>query len=51
MYQGGIDNVLGKSFMQVWNSETMQSLREHIIKGKVHPLCGKAQCIFVNKMF
>ena len=55
MYQGGIAQLpdAGKEegFMSVWNSPIMQDLRQHIIDGKVHPICGQAQCVFVNKTF
>ncbi|MDQ0202599.1 radical SAM protein [Pectinatus haikarae] len=50
-YLGGIDSLAGKNFDDAWNSPLMQDLRQHIIEGKIHKLCDKAQCIFVNKKF
>ena len=49
--QGGIGSVSRMNFEEVWNGEIMQSLRQHIIDGKIHPLCKKAQCVFANKKF
>lgn len=51
LLQGGIGSVSENKFEEVWNGETMQSLRQHIIDGKIHPICKKAQCIFANKKF
>lgn len=48
MYLGGIDNVLGKDFKDVWNSKIMKELRKSIIEGKVHPICKGASCIFAE---
>jgi MoaA/NifB/PqqE/SkfB family radical SAM enzyme len=51
-YLGGIDSVIGKDFhKEVWNSLTMQSLRQAVIDGVPHELCRNAQCIFVNKLY
>lgn len=49
MYKGGIDNVIGKDFSKIWNSDLMMELRRSIIDGKVHPLCKGASCIFANE--
>lgn len=49
MYLGGIDNVLGKDFKDVWNSNIMKELRKSIIEGKIHPLCKGASCIFAEE--
>jgi MoaA/NifB/PqqE/SkfB family radical SAM enzyme len=51
-YLGGIDSVIGKDFLtDVWNSQTMQELRQAVIDGIPHRLCQKAQCVFVNKLY
>lgn len=32
------------SFMDVWNGEIAQEVREYIKKGKMHPMCDSLSC-------
>lgn len=40
----GVGNLNLNSFEEVWNGETMQDIRKHIIRGEVHDMCKNCPC-------
>lgn len=50
MYAGGLESLDGKSFMDVWNGERMQDVRQGIIDGDPAPVCRMSMCQYVSRM-
>lgn len=47
---GSIGNVNTSSVDEIWNGKTIVELRKAILKDRVHPVCAKATCKFVQNM-
>ena len=43
-----VGNLARDGLQSVWNGETMQALRKHILRGKVHEVCAGSRCPFLN---
>lgn len=50
MYAGGLESLDGKSFMDVWNGERMQAVRQGIIDGDPAPVCRASMCQYVSRV-
>jgi len=41
---GVVGNLRHQSFADIWNGETMHSIRQHITNGEIHPICACETC-------
>ncbi|MCH6258442.1 SPASM domain-containing protein [Puniceicoccaceae bacterium K14] len=41
-----LGNLHESTFEEIWNGDTLQSIRKHIKRGEQHPACKSAECPF-----
>ena len=47
---GILGNLEEQSMEEIWNGPIAVALREHVLQDRIHPVCSRAVCKFVQNM-
>lgn len=45
-----LGNLNEKTLAEIWGSEKLKELRDHISRNEVHPYCHNAPCPFIQRL-